>query len=133
MAGLPRRAALAAAMGGVPNVSALQRAGIIASLLLALLPGVSLAQAPDSLMPDVCGNHETVILRLKQAFGEELTGFGLGATGKTVFELAVDPKDGTWTILRTFADPASQELESCIMATGRGWATIEPEPAGDPL
>ena len=84
--------------------------------------GATAGQAQDS---SACMWHEDAVVELKQTYGEEKVGLGLGPTGEAVFELFL-AETGTWTLLVTRTDGIS-----CVAASGDNWMT-SPLLAGDP-
>jgi hypothetical protein len=94
------------------------------ALLSAVLAvaGVTVGQAQPQ---GACMPHEDAVAKLKQAYGEEKVGLGIGPRGSAVFELFV-AETGTWTLLVTRTNGLS-----CIAASGENWMT-SPLLAGDP-
>jgi hypothetical protein len=85
--------------------------------------GATAGQAQDS---GACMWHEDAVAELKQTYGEEKVGLGLGPSGSAVFELFL-AETGTWTLLVTRTDGIS-----CVAASGDNWMT-SPLLAGDPI
>jgi hypothetical protein len=85
--------------------------------------GATLGQAQAD---GACLAHEDAVAKLKQHYGEQKVGLGLGPRGSAVFELFV-AETGTWTLLVTRTDGLS-----CIAASGDNWMT-SPLLAGDPI
>lgn len=86
-------------------------AKLVAVLLVAALSAAHAHAQPRG----ACLPHEDAVAKLKQAYGEEKVGLGLGPGGNTVFELFV-AETGTWTMLVTRTDGLS-----CIAASGTDW------------
>jgi hypothetical protein len=92
------------------------------ALVAALLALSSPAQAQ---MRGPCMPHEDAVAKLKQSYGEQKVGLGLGSKGSAVFELFV-AETGTWTLLVTRTNGIS-----CIAASGDNWMA-SPLLVGDP-
>lgn len=79
-----------------------------------------------------CGPHDEMAEDLAEKYGERRSFQGVGAflpgaqnLGPWLFEVWVDPQDGSWTWVGT--DPSGN---SCIFAAGNSGERIAPEPAG---
>ncbi len=70
-------------------------------------------------------SHEAAVAKLKQHYGEEKVGLGLGPKGSSIFELFV-AETGTWTLLVTRTNGIS-----CIAASGDNWMS-SPVLSGEP-
>ncbi len=87
--------------------------------LAASAPGHS-QQNPD------CGDWSQITEHLEREYGEVLVGAGLDSSGSRMLEVYASPT-GSFTVLVTIAGGPS-----CLVATGRGWKTIEGKPKGRP-
>lgn len=96
------------------------RAAIKLAACLALIwPSGTQAQS-------ACLPHEEAVAKLKQHYGEQKVGLGIGPGGQSVLELFVS-ETGTWTVLVTRPNGLS-----CITMSGDGWIT-SPVLRGEPL
>ncbi len=88
---------------------------IISSLIAAsaLFLSVSSANAEQ-----FCAPRDRAVIQLEKQFGEMVSGRGLVANGKRMFELLVSEK-GSWTVL--ISDPNGR---SCVMASGGNWQAM---------
>ncbi len=98
-------------------------------LKIALLAGVVAvagATAAQAQERGPCIPHEDAVAKLKQHYGEQKVGLGLGPKGSAVFELFI-AETGTWTLLETRTNGIS-----CIAASGDNWMA-KPLLIGEPL
>ncbi len=65
----------------------------------------------------VCLPHEDAVAKLKNSYGEEKIGLGLGQRGASIVELFVS-ESGTWTVLVTRTNGIS-----CVAASGDNWSS----------
>jgi hypothetical protein len=93
--------------------------------LLSAVLAVAGATAGQAQTRGACMPHEDAVAKLKQSYGEQKIGLGLGSKGSAVFELFV-AETGTWTLLVTRTNGIS-----CIAASGDNWMA-SPLLAGDP-
>ncbi len=93
--------------------------------LLSAFLAVAGATAGQAQMSGNCMSHEAAVAKLKQHYGEEKVGLGLGSKGSAIFELFV-AETGTWTLLVTRTNGLS-----CIAASGDSWMMSLPM-LGDP-
>ena len=102
----------------------LMRSVLLSTALV--LGATGLAQAQQA---SVCLPHATAVGELAKGYDEHSVGFGIGASGETLYELFV-ADTGTWTILKTSPDGMA-----CVMAAGDVWQDDfgELTPAGSPV
>jgi len=82
---------------------------IIAALVFAVAsPSVAQAQS-------VCGERESMIVKLKKKYGESERGMGLSGK-EALVEIWSSEKTGTWTIVMTRPNGIA-----CVMAAGDSW------------
>jgi hypothetical protein len=94
--------------------------GALAAFLLCLAPvAASAQQAP-------CGPTGAVGKRIHDQYGETIVGAGVVAGG-ILFTLA-NPDTGTFTVLIRRPDKMT-----CIVMSGTGWASVEPQKPGTNL
>ena len=74
----------------------------------------------------VCLPHADAVAKLKNSYGEEKIGLGLGQRGASIVELFVS-ETGTWTVLVTRTNGMS-----CVAASGDNWSS-NPVLAGDAI
>ncbi len=88
-----------------------------------MVPGAVAAQSQNM---SVCLPHDDAVAKLKNTYGEEKIGLGLGQRGASVVELFVS-ESGTWTVLVTRTNGMS-----CVAASGDNWSS-SPILAGDAI
>lgn len=96
-----------------------QRGALVAFLLCLAPVAASAQQAP-------CGPTGAVEKRIHDQFGETIVGAGM-SQGHAVFTL-VNPVTETWTILMRRPDG-----QTCVLMSGTGWASVEPQKPGTNL
>jgi len=89
----------------------LTKLGISAVLLM--MPVYAGAQTNN------CGNHDTVVARLAERFGETRQSMGLG-TNNSVVEVFASKETGSWTITVTSARGIT-----CLVASGQAFETLK--------
>jgi hypothetical protein len=70
-----------------------------------------------------CMPREQAIEFLADEFGEGRIGMGLA--DNQIVELYTNPDTGTWTIVTSFPNG-----QTCLLAEGSDYLTVEPEPKG---
>jgi hypothetical protein len=73
----------------------------------------------------LCKDRSEIVKILSRRFNETQRSFGL-QNDRRVLELYASP-DGSWTALLTM--PSGK---SCVIAAGKAWTNVPPEPAGEP-
>jgi len=73
----------------------------------------------------ICKERAELVEILARKFNETQRSFGLQGDSR-VLELYASP-DGSWTALLTL--PSGK---SCVVASGKAWTEVEPEPVGEP-
>ncbi len=89
------------------------RALTLLALLIALHGSPVAAQMP-------CGLYEGFTRSLEDQYKESRIGAGL-ATPSALFELWLNPENGSWTIIVVFPDG-----RACVRASGENWQQFEP-------
>ncbi|EAR52423.1 hypothetical protein OG2516_08097 [Oceanicola granulosus HTCC2516] len=85
-----------------------------------------LAAAPAPAQQSACADHETVVSRLAERYGESRRAIGLAANNM-VLEIFASAETGTWTITAT--RPGGP---TCLVASGEAFqALADPLPADD--
>lgn len=95
----------------------------------ALLTGalvVTSAMSTQAQNMSVCLPHDDAVAKLKNTYGEEKIGLGLGQRGASIVELFVS-ESGTWTVLVTRTNGMS-----CVAASGDNWSS-NPVLVGDAI
>ena len=67
-----------------------------------------------------CGSHDKLVQILDQRYSETTVGNGLSASGQ-VLQVYSSHDGASWTIVAT-----SPKGQSCILATGKHWQSVEP-------
>ncbi len=91
--------------------------GLAGAIMLLSVPAVAHAQMAP------CAPHQALALALEASFGEQRVSVG-ALDSDRVLELWTTENGATWTLLAV-----NVEGMACIVATGTGWATAEPEEA----
>jgi hypothetical protein len=84
------------------------------------------ASMPSSAQQGPCGPTGAVEKRIHDQYGETIVGAGMVAGG-ILFTLA-NPDTGTFTVLIRRPDKMT-----CIVMSGTGWASVEPQKPGTNL
>ena len=97
---------------------------VVASCLLA--PAAS-AGPPVAGVLIPCHDYDMVRRQLAERYGEAPVSAGVRSTGELV-EVFASPRRGTWTIVSS--SPAGL---ACVLAAGKGWDGLKPQPPGPPM
>lgn len=91
--------------------------------LAALAALVTTASPAAGQMPPPCGPSRAIADMLARDHGEAVTGGGIDAAGR-LLRIFANLDTGTWT-----AVVSTTEGLSCIVSSGKDWASERPEPA----
>lgn len=70
------------------------------------------------------GEHDLVIERFQQSYGEHLRARGVSMSG-FLLEIIVNDETGSWTVFMTRVTGGT-----CLMSFGQGWEEFAPKPPG---
>lgn len=78
------------------------------------------ATGPAEAANNRCGSHEKLVQILDDRYSETSVAYGLSASGQ-ILQVYSSDDGASWTIVAT-----TPQGQSCILATGKYWQTVEP-------
>jgi hypothetical protein len=98
----------------------IKRSVVLSVFLAALYAGPAASAQPSSRLElSACAPHLVVLAMIQDRYGEVQNGVGPTEDGGQVWEVLVDPEDGSWTLLVVFTDG-----NACLVASGKSWEHV---------